>query len=305
MKRAFPLSSLDSPASRPRQRGFSLVELLVAMAVASILIAALMQSLLSASDSWSSQSKHVTAQREARTALRLLADDLASAMALPAGGPLAEEPPGAQGAPFRFWTENTGDRFSSSRLAFLRLARRMPTGSEAGRGDLRLVLYAVVLTEDGGASGLEPDARSQKLVRCEFSAAETFRRLQNHRLTSSTLFHESDWRMLEGAAAASSEIATITVLAHDVIRFELKALQSLVNAGQPPSSWPEQQMPAWVDITLRVTNRQTGRWLRTLADWRGQGERADKIHNGTHDAYHDDPEVRTFAMRLRLPSQVW
>jgi hypothetical protein len=64
-------------------------------------------------------------------------------------------------------------------------------------------------------------------------------------------------------------------------------------------------MPAWVDMTLRVTNRQTGRWLRTIADWRGQGERSMQLTNGTEEQYNDDPEVRTFSMRLRLPAQVW
>jgi prepilin-type N-terminal cleavage/methylation domain-containing protein len=287
------------------QRGFSLVEVLVSMAVASIIITALMQSLLSASDSWSRQSKHVTSQREARTALRLLADDLSSAVALPSGGPLVAELPGQTTVPSRFWVENATGELGSSRVAFLRVARRVPLGQEAGRGDLRLVLYAVVLTDDGGASGLEPDARSQKLVRCEFSAAETFRRVQDHLLRSSRLFFSSDWSRLENPAEAPPELAKITVLAHDVIRFDLKALEALVNTGKARSEWPEFQMPTWVDLTLRVTNRQTARWLRTVADWQGQGERAMQIHNGTLDIYHDDPEVRTFAMRLRLPSQVW
>ena len=285
--------------------GFSLVELLVSMAVAAILITALMQSLLSASDSWSSQSKHVTAQREARTALRLLADDISSAVALPTGGPMQEEAPGQITTPLRFWLTNTGDRSSSSRMAFLRMARKVPMGRETGHGDLRLVLYDVILSDDGGASGLEPEARSQKLVRCEFSAGETFRRIRDHFSHSSALFHDTDWQRMRDPGSASSEVASITVLAHDVIRFELKALEKLVNGERPQAVWPELQLPNWVDMTLRVTNRQTARWLRTEADWRGQGERAEQIHNNTQDIYPDDPEVRTFSMRLRLPSQVW
>lgn len=285
--------------------GFSLVEVLVSMAVASILITALMQSLLSASDSWSRQSKHVTSQREARTALRMLADDLSSAVALPAGGPLAQEAPGQASVPVRFWVERAGRNAGSSRVAFLRTARKLPLGPEAGRGDLRLVMYDVVLTGDGGASGLEPDARSQKLVRCEFTAGETFRRLQSHLMTSSPMFYESDWSRLMDTNAAPTEVANITVLAHDVIRFDLRALVTLVNAPADRSVWPELEMPRWVDLTLRVTNRQTARWLQTDSDWRGQGERAQQLHNGTENIYHDDPEVRTFAMKLRLPAQVW
>ncbi len=288
-----------------RESGFSLVEVLVSMAVASILITALMQSLVSASDSWSRQSKHVTSQREARTALRLLADDVASAVALPSGGPLAADGPGQTSLPMRFWLSPEVGETESSRVAFLRTARRVPLGVEAGRGDLRLVLYAVVLTGDGGASGLEPDALSQKLVRCEFSAGETYRRVQDHLLRSSPLFFDSDWGRLQQANTEESDIARVSVLAHDVIRFDLRALDSLINSRQERSVWPEQQMPNWVEMTLRVTNRQTARWLRNLADWQGRGERSMQITNGTEAIYHDDPEVRTFSMRLRLPAQVW
>lgn len=296
---------LLSSGSLQWSRGFSLIELLVSMAVAAILVTALMQSLVSASDSWSRQSKHVSAQREARTALRLLADDLASAVALPAGGPMLQEGPGQISTPVRFWLESPASAALSSRVAFLRMARRVPVGKEAGHGELRLVMYDVILSDDGGASGLETDARSQKLVRCEFSAGETFRRLQDHLLRSAQLLHESDWQRLKGVGEATSEDASVSVLAHDVIKFELKALEQLVNEGTVAAQWPESEMPAWVDMTLRVTNRQTGRWLRTIADWRGQGERSQQITNGTEDQFNDDPEVRTFSMRLRLPAQVW
>ncbi len=297
---------IRTSAERRARSAFSLVEVLVTMVVASILIAALMQSFVTASDSWSSQSKHATAQRESRAALRLLADDLSSAVALPSGGPFRIDPTNVQAVPTRFWAELSQDQAGSCRMAFLRMARRSSFGPEAGRGDLRLVLYSVVMTGDGGASGLDDEARSQKLVRCEFSPAETFQRLLLHRLRSRPLINEADWRLLENPNAPKQDpdAPTLAVLVHDLIKFDLKPLERLLDTASA-NSWPEQQMPSWVEITLRVTNRQTGRWLRTLADWRGQGERARQLHNDTPGIYHDDPEVRTFAMRLRLPSQVW
>ncbi len=288
------------------RNGFSLVELLVTMAVASILIAALMQSFVTASDSWSSQSKHTTAQREARAALRMLADDFASAVALPAGGPLRTDPAGVKTDPARFLAEISDDPAGSCRMAFLRLAPRVLHGAEAGRGDLRLVLYGAALTHDGGASGLEPEARSQKLVRCEFSPAETHRRLLLHRLQSQPLVHEHDWSLLDNPNLPRLEpnSPTLAVLVHDLVKFDVKPLQRLLEHAAP-QNWPNERMPSWVEVNLRVTNRHTGRWLRTLADWRGQGERARQLHNDTPEIYHDDPEVRTFAMRLRLPAQAW
>ena len=218
---------------------------------------------------------------------------------------MVQEAPGQISTPVRFWLDRPTDAAQSNRVAFLRMARRVSVGKDAGHGELRLVMYDVIISDDGGASGLEPEARSQKLVRCEFSAAETFRRVQDHLLRSGALFHKSDWQRLREAGEATTEEANVSVLAHDVIKFELKAYESLVNVVTGDAKWPESQLPTWVDMTLRVTNRQTGRWLRTVADWRGQGERSEQITNGTESQYNDDPEVRTFSMRLRLPAQVW
>lgn len=296
----------NKPLSDSCRAGFSLVELLVTMVVSSILIAALMQSFVTASDSWSSQSKHATAQREARAALRIITDDLSSAVALPSGGPLVMEPAGMRLVPTRFWTQASAEESGSTRLAFLRLSALNAPPADSGRGDLRLVLYGVSITADGGASGLEPDARSQKLVRCEFPAAETHRRLLRHRLQNQPLIREEDWKLLEqpNLPRPDPDEPVVAVLAHDLIQFNLKPLERLLEERVEPG-WPETSMPTWVEVVLRVTNRQTGRWLRTLADWRGQGERARLLHNNTPDVYHDDPEVRTFAMRLRLPAQDW
>lgn len=299
------------------RQGFSLVELLVTIAVAFMLITALMQTMVSSLDSWTKQEKQFSSQREGRAALRLLADDIASLTVIPTGGPLAEDPQAAAGRkPLRFMLEpGTGKSTSTSRLAFLRTARRAGKAGDSGRGDLQLVLYGVALTPDGGASGLEKDASSQKLIRREFSAAETYRRLENHRVGGQPLVFEQDWTELErppkpagnggnnGGGGQVQTDAHNSVLAHDVIRFDCKALNTL-QPGQPlpPQPWPVEKLPAWVEVTLRVTNRQTGRLLKSAQDWRGEGVRAAALTNGTPDVYEDDAEVRTFSMRLRMPS---
>lgn len=303
------LNLLKIPAGRPARRsGFSLVELLVTMAVAFILMAALMQSMVSSLDSWTRQEKLFSSQREGRAALRLLADDLASLAVIPGGGPLAEDSAAMAGRqPQRFLLQSgTASSLSTTRLAFLRTVKRASRGQDSGRGDLRLVLYGLALTADGGASGLEPDAASQKLVRREFSAAETYRRLESHRIQGRPLVFEEDWTALESPAVPTDpeSLARVrnSVLAHDVIRFDCRALESLMPGAIPPQEWPAERLPAWVEITLRVTNRQTGRLLKSATDWRGEGVRASGLTNGTPDDYLDDAEVRTFAMRLRLPA---
>ncbi|GEP40956.1 PilW family protein [Brevifollis gellanilyticus] len=294
-----------------RQAGFSLVELIVTMAVALILMTALMQSMVSSLDSWTKQDKQFSSQREARAALRLLADDLASIVVIPGGGPLELDPQAVSGLqPTRFLVQpGTANSVSTCRLAFLRSAKRVATGSGSGRGDLQLVLYGVALTQDGGASGLELDARSQKLVRREFTPAETYLRLQGHRVTGQPLVFEDDWVKLEtppeSAPASSSGAppgARNSILAHDVMRFDCKALESLAPNQTPLPTWPQHRLPNWVEVTLRVTNRATGRQLKTALDWRGEGILARELNNGTPDDYEDDREVRTFSMRLRLPT---
>jgi prepilin-type N-terminal cleavage/methylation domain-containing protein len=286
--------------------GFTLVEILVTLAVASVLMVALMQSFVTASESWGSHSKYATAQREARAALRLLADDLSSAVALPPGGAVAgleaPRPPQTQ-----FLLQAGGAPGESSRVAFFRMARRANHGLDAGRGELRLVLYGAVISDDGLASGLDPEARSQKLARCEMTAEETQRRLMLHRLQGRPLVLDQDWQLLENPNILRSGLnePTLSVLAHDLILFELRPMERVPEVARRTGAWVDERMPPWVEVNLRVTNRQTGRWLRTLADWRGQGELGVKLHNNTPEIYHDDPEVRTFSMRLRMPSETW
>lgn len=295
---------------RRNRHGFSLIELLVTVAVALVLMTALLQSMVSSLDSWTSQEKAFSSQREARAAMRILADDLASIVGLPAGGPLDQDPQAVAGKlPMRFWIQPGPDGdTTTSRLAFLRTVKRSKN-NDAGHGDLQLVLYGVALTADSGASGLEVDLASQKLVRREFTPAETFRRLENHLVGGQDLVFAEDWVELQKAPQPSqgqedddAPVPAINaVLAHDVIRFDCKALESILPGVQNPQVWPKDRLPVWVEVTLRLTNRQTGRLLKTKADWRGEGMRSDAISNGTPDVYEDDKEVRTFAMRVKLP----
>lgn len=305
------LDARGRAALRHRRRaGLTLVELLTSMMVASIIMVALLQSLTSASESWTRQSKHFSSQREGRVALRLLADDFAALTLVPAWARSAAPelpapdndgtPPPTGSNDFRtgYFLQVPTEPLGSARLAFLRGSKPDDRSPDFGRGDLRLVHYGVALTSDGGASGLAPQARSQKLIRRVLSPAETFRRLQLHLTTGAPLLNDADWQALEQQLNEPG-IAEVGVIAHDVIRFDLRPFRDL-NAPATVVDIPVWQPVSWVDVTLRVTNRQTGQFLQTLADWQGQGERAPELNNGTRDIYHDDPEVRTYTSRLRL-----
>ncbi len=311
-------SSAPDPAARiapvrgawQRQDGLTLVELLTSLMVAAIIMVALLQSLTSASDSWTRQSKHFSSQREGRVAIRILVDDLAALVtvpewaraAAPTGGtaPSGDETEPPPDNRTGFLLESAASDQDSARLAFLRATGTDERDDDHARGDLRLVMYGLALTSDGGASGLAPNASSQKLVRRVLSAAETFRRLQLHLETGSPLVVASDWTALE-TLQDEPGVAEVGVVAHDVIRFDAKPFADLLAPNLVPADagW---QPANWLDLTLRVTNRQTGQHLQTRNDWRGAGAREQELHNGTREDYHDDPEVRTYSTRLRLSS---
>lgn len=304
-------------------RGATLVELLTSMVVASILMVALMQSLASTSDSWTRQSKHFSAQREARVAMRMLADDLAAMVAVPEwarqaatlqGNPELDptkpggtrnDPSGWPGNPADpgdmrtgFLLEAAASPTGSARLAFLR-AGGTRAGEPAGF-DLRLVMYGVAMSFDGSASGLAGDAFSQKLVRREFTGEETFRRLRGLLGSGGSLVTAADWAELE-AVRDQTGVASAGVVAHDVIRFDARLFRDLMTPNQALARNPW-ELARWMDVSLRVTNRQTGQHLKTTADWRGEGERSPLLLNGTPEEFRDDAEVRTYSARVLLPA---
>ncbi len=318
-----PSPALDAPSRHRRavaallrrRSGLTLVELLTSMMVASVIMVALLQSLTSASDSWTRQSKHFSSQREGRVAMRLLADDLAAMVLVPHPARSAadsapglvvipdidlQQPPGLGEPRTGFMLETAANSLDSARLAFLRATQTRERDAEHGGGDLRLVMYGLAFSTDGGASGTAPNAMSQKLVRRVFSAAETYRRLKLHLQNQTPLVRSSDWQSLSELRDESS-VSETGVIAHDVIRFDLRPFTDLARPDAA-QNLPPSQPPNWLDMTLRVTNRQTGQHLQTQNDWLGTGMR--DLHNGTRDDYQDDPEVRTYTTRLRLPSSI-
>jgi len=272
-----------SKTHRRKQGGMTLVELLTSMVIASLIMLVLLQSLSSATDSWVVQSKNFSAQREARTGLKLMADDFAAMVVLPRRVEMETD---------RFILRPSSTVYDSSRMAFLRATKTPRYSDSLERGDIRLVMYGVVLTPDGGTSSASRRQISQKLIRRVMSAEETYRRIRDHLEMDQPLINESDWDALKRAGNDSEP------LAFDVIRFDVKAYENL-DEPAATGAWPQDQVPSWVDLTLRVTNRQTAQLLNDLTDWRGHGDFSHLITNGTPMNYDDDSEVRTFTMRLR------
>lgn len=301
-----------------RAKGMTLVELLTSMIVASVIMVALLQTLTAASFSWTQQSKNFSAQREGRVAMRILADDLAGMVMVPqwsrdivAGlqsGQVANGPGEIAGTPINRLSQDPRSGFlmdngrgkRGARIVFLRGTRQGDPGGEVGRGDLHLIMYGLALTNDGGASGLGNETMSRKLVRRELSAAETFRRVRDLMTAGLPLVTEDDWSALE-SLRDDPGVATTGVVGGDVIGFEIRGLDDL-RGDAPVGGRQEWQPTQWIDVQLRVTNRQTGRLLQSEGDWDGRGALGRLINNGTENDFEDDLEVKTYSMRLRLPT---
>lgn len=284
----------------------TLVELLTALAVSSVILLALAQSLTTATDSWTSQNKNFSAQREARTCLRLLTDDLSALVALPATQFTTAPPQPGTEPPVRqrfIHIRPQGD-YQSAEIAFLRTAKGQSTKGKMTRGDLQLVMYGLAVTQDGGASSTQSLTQSQKLIRRIYTPEATWLRVRAHLEQNLPLVTEADWEALRESTPAVTPTAPEAIneaMAYDVIRFTVKPFNDILNNEPPPDPWPQDQLPDWVDVTLRVTNRATATLLRTADDWRGEGAFSTLLLNNTPLNYEDDREVRTFTLRLRLP----
>lgn len=305
--------------------GMTLVELLVSMAVASILMVALMQALTSASDSWTRQSRGLGAQREGRAAMRILADDLAAVVPISrtvrglsevtlvarTGVPIEGQ---GEMVPWEerldpnselrtgFWLETMPGGSGQSRLAILRSGEQPARTVELGRGDLRLVLYGTVLSLDADASGLGGSKLTQKLVRRVLGPVETHRRLRESLSQRRPLVTPTDWAGLLDAPAAGSDV-TVSIMAYDVVKFQVAVFDDLQTERSAQMA-TSAQVPGWLDVTLRLTNPQTSQWLETAADWEGGGTAGGRLTNGTPNDFTDDADVRTFTMRKAFTASV-
>ncbi|MES2596272.1 MAG: prepilin-type N-terminal cleavage/methylation domain-containing protein [Verrucomicrobiota bacterium] len=304
-----------APHCSRRGQGFTLVEILCATAVSSILMAALASMLVSSLDAYSSQERRTNTTVESRAGLEMLRMDLRSYCALPDDPTTA-----ADDLLTRFMHVQAGSPYLSDRFAFLRYAKP-PMASVTlmpDYGNLVLVAYGVAFTPDVGGRS------SPKLYRRLFTADETYARLRAHLSTGGPLLSETDWQTITspasgtpagGAAGTATAASVAEPVIFQVVQFRAKPLRTLYGvAGDPTTAngiaslannlvWPEQTSPACVDILLRVTNRATAAKLTTAADWRGEGAFSQLLLGSaaTLTDYRDDREVETQQLRTHLP----
>jgi prepilin-type N-terminal cleavage/methylation domain-containing protein len=281
--------------------GFTMVELMVSMGISTIILLVLLECFSQVLTSWTLESKREHSLREGRSGLQLLAQDLKTAITLPQASTAADE-----ARRERFQIKMAADRYASAGLAFLHTssASRKLNATKPDRGDVKLVAYAMALSTDAGG------ATSQKLWRKEYATEETWKRIQAHIGAAQPLITEVEWTDFTKKDTGTPPKYEVEPVTYEAVRLEVLPL-TVQSTGttptlEPATTWDAKDMPRYLDITLRVTNRPTATRLSTLADWRGQGQAAAMLlgKSLTPDDYSDDPEARTFTMRVGLDTPI-
>lgn len=310
-----PLSPQHQHSAACRRHGMTLVELMLSMAVSSMLLVLLASMLQSSLSAYSGQQRRSSATVESRAGLEILRADLRSSCAISAASTS-----GTDGL-MRFIHLPPENAYGSDRIAFLRRNRLPGTSTittSADQGSVVLVAYAVGFTPDVGGR------ESQKLYRRQFTSEETYVKLRDYLQLGTELLSEDDWKDIinpqsgssdSGSSTASAAVSISEPIAFQVIQFRAKPLTALLSQANDPETlngvaalpqgtlWPESSRPAAVDVLLRVTNRATAAKLDTAEDWRGEGNHKFMLLGRpiTPDVYDDDPEVETQQLRIHLP----
>ncbi|NJK91602.1 MAG: prepilin-type N-terminal cleavage/methylation domain-containing protein [Blastochloris sp.] len=281
-----------------QSQAFSLVELLVSMAILSTLMVLLFSFFEQATRAWQNSEKKVDAFREARAALYYLKKDLE---ALYADG--TESTDGT--VPFFYFDDPrnlapisySGATLSTpaahgDALFFISAQSSDAQDSAKGRSDLCAVGYYLVYDRDSSAIGTT--RRSYRLLRYFHSSDETWRLPIDPALTPSSGLLP----FLQSVQAGSADNAllfppakgTVTgdeVIARNVINFQVTPLKS--DFSNFSTTGPILRRPAFFDISLTALNLETAQKLNTQEDW----------HNTSSKLFLENAQV--FTLRVAVP----
>lgn len=259
--------------------GFTLVDLLVSMAITALILVILLQLFNQVLSAWTQENKRESSRSESRSGLRLLTDDLQHLFPLPD----SDSPTSSSVQRFILISAepNSETRHSSS-FAFLRTIAPSPHHSVPESADLALVLYASAINQD--AEGKV----SQKLWRRQFTASETYERIKKHLTNGEELVNESDWNMIYESPAKYAE-----PIVYDLVRCVVKPIPR-TETTTTIETWPTDQLPSHLEINLQVINRATASVLTMDKDW------YELVKSAISDSAQQ-PDIRTQILRVRLP----
>ncbi len=235
----------DNPANPVKNSAFSLIELLVAMAVLSLLVVMMLGLVDSATKLWRDSENRVDAYREARAALGIMSRDLRNVVAttntnlflLNADGAFGKTPAGA---------ETNANRAGAA--FFLSALPVNAQESGKNRSDICEVGYFLAFERVRGATN---SAMTLNLYRHFRSSDTTF-----SNLITTNLFSDS------AVGVAGEEL-----LARNVREFKVTPYAFSNNAYVPFIPGTNKSMPDLVELTVTAVNQDAAKRFTSKTDW--------------------------------------
>jgi type II secretory pathway pseudopilin PulG len=273
-----------------RDWAFTLVELLIAVSVLSLLAGLMFAVLNATSILWQTTEKGMSSFREARAALSVMSREISASYQEP-GRRLQMMVINPNDSVVQQPQETARDHPWGSRIFLLSTLSSRAQTPGANRSDVCAVGYYLAFTRDRTAfSPIATGAGS--------SSYKLFRHLRSSDEVFTTMNSSLDPRSLFLPSTAPNEDE---VLASNVTRFEIRVFAKNVDASSgamlglrefdlEAGSWPTTEKPGLMEIALTALNDGTAAKLTTKADWENHSSPLQKRDSQRFSLWVNFPE---------------
>jgi prepilin-type N-terminal cleavage/methylation domain-containing protein len=233
------------------KNAFTLLELLVALAVLSLLIVMLMSMVDNGAKLWRENENRVEAYREARAALGMIERDLRNAIAMNDTNFIRIN---AEAFPKLLETDVQKNTNGGSAIFFLAAQPAAAQDSAANKGDICEVGYFVGYGNSSAGPVVSGGGKSMNLYRYFRSSDGTFSNLTN---SSSSLFTNVT------ITGAESDLLARNIKSFRLIPYHLDAAGDCV----PYNPTTYGAMPDLLEVSITALNQDVSRKLSSVAAW--------------------------------------
>ena len=239
--------NLVNPVQKSSPHAFTILELLVAMAVFSLLIVMLMGMVDSASKLWRENENRVDSYREARAAMSIISHDLRNALA---GTNLNYIR--INNDAYGFLTNAETDTNSAAAIFFLSAQSATSQDPAANKSDVCQVGYFLAYDKTSALAGVNTNVpKTMNLYRYFLSSDETFAKLTN-----------GTYPVFGSSIGALDD--DVELLARNITRFHIDALDT---NGTSYVSTTNAPLPPVIQIEMTAINTETAKKLDSKSDW--------------------------------------
>ena len=239
--------NLVNPVQKSSPHAFTILELLVAMAVFSLLIVMLMGMVDSASKLWRENENRVDSYREARAAMSIISHDLRNALA---GTNLNYIR--INNDAYGFLTNAETDTNSAAAIFFLSAQSATSQDPAANKSDVCQVGYFLAYDKTSALAGVNTNVpKTMNLYRYFLSSDETFAKLTN-----------GTYPVFGSSIGALDD--DVDLLARNITRFHIDALDT---NGTSYVSTTNAPLPPVIQIEMTAINTETAKKLDSKSDW--------------------------------------